>query len=60
MVKNEYDARRADPQLRVFINALRACLDKDPLYDKGHPTDAERFYIHPHQLPAAPTRTPVY
>lgn len=58
-VRREYDDRRSDPQLRYFVNCLRACLDKEPLYDKGYETDMERFYIYPAQLPAAPKRAPV-
>lgn len=31
--------------MRQFIDALRECLDMDPLYDSGLPkTAAERFY----------------
>ena len=57
-VPNEYDARRADPTLQVFVDALREALDKEPLYDRRYRTDAERFYQPPAQLPASPTRAP--
>lgn len=44
----EYDAFRSDPDMRRFVNCLRECLGLGPLYDRGRPTDAERFYIEPH------------
>ena len=54
-------SRKADPQLQYFIDCLRACIDKDPLYDRRYRPDIERFNIHPHQLPAvASSRAPVY
>ena len=43
------DSERA-ALLRQFVNAVRECLQKDPLYDMGNPkhsqrTEAERFYV---------------
>ena len=55
-VKREYDAVRADPSLKAFVNAIRARLDKEPLYGRRPRTELERFYIPPMQLPAAPKR----
>lgn len=33
--------------MQAFVNALRECLGKDPLYEPGdsHRTEAERFYV---------------
>ncbi len=56
--KNEGLARRADPTLKVFVNAVRECLDKGPLYDRRWPLDVERFYRPVAELPAGPTRVP--
>jgi|HubBroStandDraft_1064217.scaffolds.fasta_scaffold4602864_1 hypothetical protein len=42
--------------MQEFVNALRACLGKDPLYDEGDSKDveAERFYVPERQW--APSR----
>jgi len=39
-----YLSRKADPTLRVFVDALRDVLDLDPLYCGDHPSEVERFY----------------
>lgn len=41
-------SRKSDPALLAFVDALRACLDKDPLYNKKPRPEIERFYIEPH------------
>jgi hypothetical protein len=58
-VRNE-PSRKSDPQLQYFIDCVRECLGKEPLYDRHYRPDIERFNIHPFQLPATPTRAPVY
>ena len=58
-VRNE-PSRKSDAQLQYFMDCLRACLDKEPLYDRRYRPDIERFNIHPHQLPTTPARAPVY
>jgi hypothetical protein len=54
------DARKANPALQRFMDAVRACLDKEPLYNRPYIPDIERFYIPPPRVldqatPRAPT-----
>jgi hypothetical protein len=56
---SDYDARRASPSLQRFMDAVRECLDKEPLYNRPYIPDVERFYMPPARMLDGPTpRTP--
>lgn len=42
-------------QMQVFINTLRECLGKDPLYDPGDSrlTEEQRFYVPAQRWPTS-------
>lgn len=49
-------SRKADHELRVFVNALRECLGHEPLYERRYIPDAERFYRPPVEIVRVRTR----